>query len=118
MSVRTNQYLIQGVKLPYNSHQSRYDDYEPYFDDGRSLVIKPYKGLNVIFDGMNGKFIIIGRIIVKAVIDESIAGPIKIPEIDSNTADMIANLINVSFPDPDINFEAVDIGTWIVTHYH
>lgn len=115
MSVSTNQYLILGVKLPYERETS-YEDFEPYIDNGYKPDIIHKNGLACIYDGMNGNYIMLGRIIEKSPRDEQIDGPYCMEAVDPERAEFISGLINLSFP--KIVVSAQDIKLWIVTHYH
>lgn len=72
MSVQQKQYLIIGVNLPFDyfNHLNNDDDFDTYsfLED---YMISNYdqtydKELSCLFDGMNGKYIIIGKIIAHA----------------------------------------------------
>lgn len=64
MSVQVNTYVILGVELPYKPFKDRYDEFEPYMDSAFE-GIKNHNGLCVLFDGMDGKYIIVGRVLAK-----------------------------------------------------
>lgn len=114
MSTSTQQYIIQGVRIPYKN--DTYELYEDYIDDLRTDLITHHNGLRVLYDGRNGEYIVIGRIIAKSARYETIDGPFRIPDIDVTQAEMVAALINSNFPGHDID-PLVDISTWFVTHY-
>jgi len=115
MSVATNQYLILGVKLPYKG-ESHYEDFEDYIDNGYKSEILHKNGLACVYDGMDGKYIMLGRIIEKSPVDERIDGPFCFYPVDPEKADLTAGLINLSFP--KIVVSAQDIKLWFLTHYH
>jgi hypothetical protein len=57
MSVQTNHYIILGVRLPYKSLE--YEAVEKFTDS----AWKPKRsGFLVLFDGMNGEYIVAGRV--------------------------------------------------------
>ncbi len=67
MSTQVNTYVILGVKLPYpkGGGDEEYKKYEKYMDD----AFEPrQRGLVVLFDGRDGRYVIIGH--VMAVTDE------------------------------------------------
>lgn len=124
MSVRTNQYIMHGIKLPY---KQKFDQevwserLEPYLDNGYEPEIKHHNGLAAVADGRNGQWIFIGRIIAKSEIDFHIDGPYSFEQCSTEIAEMIASLINTNFEEltsDGIEFEAIDIRTYFFTHYH
>lgn len=63
MSTQVNTYVILGVRLPYVN--DTYEKYEKYMDD----AFNPrQQGLVVLYDGRDGRYIIIGHVV--AVTDE------------------------------------------------
>lgn len=114
MSVSTNQYIFIGVKLPYKN--DTYELYEDYQDNGYKAEIKHHNGLAVIYDGMNGKYILVGSILLKSELNRELDVVYQFKELDPVLKEMLAALINTHFPGHDV--EPVDIGTWFVTHYH
>lgn len=71
MSVQVNQYLIYGVKLNYKDYKDDYELFEPFCDSAFKKEINP-NGLHCIFDGMNGKYIYVGRCFKKSLDGEHI----------------------------------------------
>lgn len=114
MGVSTNQYLILGVKLPYDKAVP-YETFEDYIDSGYKSDIIHKNGLACIFDGMNGKYVMLGRILEKSRLNEMLDGPYCWEPVDPERADLIAGLISLSFP--HITVVPSDIKTWFVTHY-
>lgn len=101
MSIKANQYLIYGVKLPYPKveEQQKFDADEFY--DNAYEVPKP--GIIVLQDGMMGKYMIIGTILIKSGVDELIDGPINMDrtnaEIDKEQIrKQIKDLFNIDEP--------------------
>ena len=86
MSVQVNQYLIYGVKLNYKDYESRYEEFEPFMDSAFKNDMNP-KGLHCIFDGMNGKYIYIGRCFKKSLDGEHIDS-FEVPEISEDMKEM------------------------------
>jgi hypothetical protein len=62
MSTHFQQYLIRGVSLDYDAWKHLYDDFEPYFSDEYPI--------KVLFDGMNGEFIVVGEVLAKSDKDQ------------------------------------------------
>ena len=63
MGVHVNTYVMWGVLLPYEPFKGKYDDLEPHMDDRRSDVADAKTSVKVLYDGMNGKYVAIGRIV-------------------------------------------------------
>lgn len=115
MSVGTNQYLIMGVKLPYDKDVP-YEIFEDYIDNGYKPDIIHKNGLACIYDGMNGEYVMLGRIVAKSPLDEVLDGPYCCDPVGGEREELIAGLINLSFPHIDV--VTSDIKTWFLTHYH
>lgn len=114
MGVAVNQYLILGVKLAYGTVSS--EQAEDYEDNGYKPDVIHKNGLATVSDGMNGKYIFIGRILEKSPNYERIDGPYCFEPVDPERAELIAGLINLSFPNLTVDSDMVR--TWFVTHYH
>jgi hypothetical protein len=71
MDVRSNTYVIVGVKLDYDHFDEEQEEslLEPY-KDSAYRGIEHHNGLCVISDGMSGDYIIAGRVLAKTVDDE------------------------------------------------
>ena len=114
MSVQVNDYLIHGIKLPYESGaEDKYEDYKDSAFEG----IKEKNGLCVICDGMNGKYIFIGHVLAKSKDEERIADePICInkEDVDRFARGRIAYLIYKEF---NLEISTTDVKLWLVTHY-
>lgn len=109
MSVRTNQYVIYGVRLDYDSvDKFWYDKYEDYIDSGYGDLTEK-NGLTVIFDGMNGHYIFIGKVIARSDIDEPLYGVTLLEPPATPLGSLIYQYFGVEDPDPKL---------WLVTHYH
>jgi hypothetical protein len=115
MSVSTNQYLLLGVKLPYQG-----EDFskltEEYEDNGYKDEIKHKNGLVVITDGMSGEYCFVGRLLEKSVINTMLNGPVLFREPTFIEAGAMYELIRETFP--MLEFGSDSIATWFFTHYH
>lgn len=114
MGVSVNQYLILGVKLRYEELDS--EATEDYEDDGYKPNIIHKNGLAVISDGMDGKYRMVGRILQKGRVNDTLQGQFCFEPVDVERTELIAGLINLSFPNFTVGPQ--DIKTWFVTHYH
>ena len=115
MSVSFNQYLMLGIKRPIEKG-TLYEVYEDYIDNGYKPDIIHKNGLSCIYDGMDGKYIILGRIIQKSRLNQPLDGVFTIDPVDVERAELIAGLINLSFPMVPVHFSEMKF--WFVTHYH
>jgi hypothetical protein len=115
MSTSTTQYIITGVNLPIGK-DDEYEIYEPFMDNGHDTAIKHKNGIAVIYDGFNGKFLLIGRIKHKSEMNQPLDGPYSFSTVGIDDAEMLCGLINLSFP--NLKIEPMDINTWLVTKYH
>lgn len=108
MSVQTNQYLLYGVMLPYEWHKEWekehgkdfYETFEPYMDDSAfDEGVNHKDGVFCIFDGMNSRFIAIGRVIDKSKDGELIAeeSPIALPEFSDLEEELLSSSITRVF---------------------
>lgn len=79
MSTQTNQFLMYGMKLdPDKLTNKLYDKYETFMDDSAYTTTVNHKdGIFACYDGMNGKFLIVGKVIEKSEDGELIDGPIE-----------------------------------------
>lgn len=111
MSVNTNQYIILGVKIPYpKESESLYENLTEYSDNGYKPV-KQKDSLTAIFDGMNGEYVFIGKVIVRSDANETLDGPVELsysPEV----AVLLGQLIKEKFGIEE------EVKLWFVTHYH
>lgn len=117
MSTTFNQYLILGVKLPYQ----KFELTEPFHDNGYSEEIKYHEGLTAVSDGMNGKYTFIGRIIKKARVGEVLDETFNLTDLvkaqmNPGVVGLLSALLHKTFP--DLGIEPADIGLWFVTHWH
>lgn len=127
MSTRTNTYVLYGVKLPYlfgrqdNDPEGDewYQRWEPYLDNGYAETWAEKNGLTAIFDGMNGKWVFIGRVLARSGYDEFLENPVEMV-LTETEKQLIQGLIHFALekelapgfaeiPEPQF---------WVFTHYH
>lgn len=113
MSVQANQYLIYGAKLDYKKYGDTDDGYarfEKYRDSAfRTDDLNP-NGLHCLFDGMNGRYIIIGRCLKKSEEGGTISDTIIEP-INTELAEMTRLLVKA-----ELGIEE-PMALHLVTHY-
>lgn len=110
MSVQCNTYIVRGALLPYADFKDRYDDLEPYMDSAFKGV-HHHNGLCVIFDGMNGKYVAIGRVLAKTGNHKGFDAPITVASPCPHGDDMLKALVAA------LAKRDVEIGTHIISHY-
>lgn len=111
MSTQINQYLMWGISLPYKWHQEWekqnekpdgfYEEFEDFMDDSAfSADIQHKDGIFCLFDGCNGSFIIIGRVLAKSKDGDHIAEgkPLKIADtLTGLEKELIQNSVKRNF---------------------
>lgn len=69
MSVREEQYVVYGVKISVEEYKRRYVTEDNEYDDNQHASFEGYSEktqLDVIYDGMSGEYVVIGKEIVYA----------------------------------------------------
>lgn len=117
MSIQRNRYIIIGCKYNYKEFNEKYNDYEkyvsPYLDSSFDEKIIEHNGLSMIYDGMNGQYVYIGKIIEKTKDYEVIERFCFDDYADEEEKDLINAIIKTEFPKlPD-----KPINVYLVTHY-
>ena len=123
MSVQTNQYLMYGISKPFQfvkdwekeTGKDFYETFEDYMDDSAFKKDIHHKdGIFCLFDGMNGKYIIIGRVLYKGTDDEPFVAdgkPLSFTEPTDLEKELISNSIERVFGVKE------EMKHWLVTHY-
>ena len=110
MSVQCNTYVVRGALLPYADFKDRYNDLEPYMDSAFK-GIHHHKGLCVIYDGMGGKYVAIGRVLAKTTNHHGFDAPITISPSDAADEDVLRALVET------LAKCNVNIRTHVISHY-
>ncbi len=123
MSVQTNQYLMYGVCKPFEfkkewekeNGKDFYDTFESFMDDNAfNKKINHKDGIFCLYDGMNGKYIIIGRVLEKGSDDEPFVAngkPTSFTEPSELEKEFISNSIERNFGIKE------EMKHWLITHY-
>lgn len=123
MSVQTNQYLIYGIcksgewikEWENETGKNFYDTFESFMDDSAfDKKINHKDGIFCLFDAMNGKYIIIGRVLDKGSDDYPFIAdgtPMSFTDPSEMEKEFISNSIERNF---GIKGE---MKHWIVTNY-
>lgn len=101
MSVREVQYIVYGIKLSVQEYKERYnpennEDLEDTLHEqykGR----KPYNKLNVIYDGMNEDYVVIGKVIIRAESYDGEGMPLTRLVLDMDEETLIAQSLSENF---------------------
>ena len=110
MSVQTNQYLMYGILKDFEwskewekeTGKDFYETFEDFMDDSAfNKKITHKDGIFCLFDGMNGKYIIIGRVLDKGSDDDPLIGssgiPISFEPLSELEDEFISNSIERNF---------------------
>lgn len=99
MSTQINQYLIYGARLDYKDYPDS-EMFEKFLDSAFDDVMNP-GGLHCLFDGMDGKYIYIGRCFAKsknhAHLDSREIAPVS-PDIAEMTRLLIKAELGIEAP--------------------
>lgn len=108
MSVQSNTYVMCGVVRPYAEFKDRYDELEPYMDNAFK-GIHHHDGLCVLFDGMGGKYVAIGRVLAKSENGQGLVPPVKVeePEDVDDIQEEVSCLVGTH----------ASVGMIVLTHY-
>lgn len=113
MSVNTNQYIMLGVNLPFITETEKGEKIEPYHDNDYKKTVHEKDGLTVVSDGVNGDFTMVGKVLERSNLNETLDGPIKLltvsPALKRQVAKKISSLFSIKNP---------DVQLWFFTHYH
>ena len=112
MSVSVNTYVILGYKFEIDDLP--YEECEPYLDSCHE-GIKHHKGLFVLYDGMNGGYSIIGRVLAKTQNNMYFEDPFTV-EADLTQKELIAGYINTLLK-PFEDIKPDEIKLWVVSHH-
>ena len=130
MSIGRVDYVIVGMKFPFkaifpdcqnDSETEQYlDKYDLYLDDYYKEAITEHDGLTLVADGMNGKYVIIGKVLRKATIDQGIDIINTAEEMPVEEFGPIALAIRklVRKLVGDTVDQQGTMGMWVFTHWH
>lgn len=115
MSVQRNQYLMYGHLIQKEQiSKDFYDKFERFLDDSAyKLDVNHIDGIFCLYDGMSGKYAIIGRVLEKSTDHECIADcePITMPSMTELEIELIEESIKRNFGiEPECDY-------YLVTHY-
>jgi hypothetical protein len=127
MSTERVDYVIHGMKFPfrtifpqcgsdYEREQAIVEKYAPYEDNCYQSEVIELDGLTIVSDGMNCEYVVIGKVIQKALIDNGggleIMDACTLPQLDSVVLQYrIEMLVGKEA------FEQGEMGTWVFTHW-
>ena len=94
MGTQVNQYFMYGISVPYNWHKEWeektgkdfHDTFEEFMKESTdNRIVYNKEGIFCLFDGRDGRFIIIGQVLLKSDNENPFLGneePISVPEFD------------------------------------
>lgn len=128
MGVCATHYVVAGVKLHYkeafpnsdsDSDSERFDE---YFDNAYSDEIINKNDISIIADGMNGDYVVVGKIIAKAVAEHGDGLPMTCCDMSDDEKNKIISLIIVlfrdKFPHLQLLLPYLVCRVYAFTHYH
>lgn len=75
MSVQCNTYVMIGAVFPYANFKGKSEDLEPWMDSAFK-GIQSKNGITVLYDGMNGKYVAVGKVVAKTTNWEGFDKPV------------------------------------------
>ena len=123
MSTQTNQYFMYGKLVPYNWHKeweketgkNFHKTFDKFMEDNAYDTITKHKdGIFCLFDGRDGRYIIIGRVLQKTDDDQPFLGsdePLQVPKMEEHEKIIIEDSVFRHFGLED------DFHHYFVTHY-
>lgn len=111
MSTQVNTYAIIGCFVPYDDVSTRYDELEPYMDSAYE-GIQHHDDLCILFDGMSGKYAIVGRVLAKTENHQGLEAPVTFPILDNEERSRLLVKIKDLFPDKPAELRHI-----VVSHY-
>lgn len=114
MSVHLNTYVMLGALLPYAAFKSDgwHDRLEPYMDNAFN-DLQHYDGLCVLWDGMNGKYVAIGKVLAKSDNHQGFAEPIVLNGLAPAEVTELYDKIKAIIP-PGLSFKVQRL---VISHY-
>lgn len=109
MSTQVNQFLMWAIHLPYEWHEQWegehddkdfYESFASYMDDSAfESEVKHRDGIFCLFDGRDGRFIFLGRVIQKAKHGDLLGegAPLDFPPLTDLEQELIANSVERVF---------------------
>lgn len=120
MSTQTNTYVIYGWLFDMKQFEDadasiNYDALEGYMDSPYNSETNPKDGLTVLFDGMGGKYVAVGRVVAKSDVYEGLYEPVSLDrepdfrgEVESAFAALLKTIKPKGLP---------ELGWHVITHY-
>ena len=123
MGVEKTHYIMMGVKLPFNItdrdnllDDGDYEKYEKYEDNGYEEKITEHCGLTMVSDGMNGKYVFIGKVVKKGL-DYDGFEPTDCLQFSQDEMELLGHLIKSKFEE-ELKDIDIKVSVWVFTHWH
>lgn len=120
MSVQINQYLMYGISVPYPKDEDFYDNHEQFHGMNSAFnsdIPAGPDGIFCLMDGMNGNYMVIGKVLAKSDNYERIADdkPLRIDTLTEVQKLEVVSAIQKHF---DNNMQSPVIADYyFITHY-
>jgi len=99
MSVQANTYVMRGALVPYSEMKGRYDELAPYMDSAFK-GIHHKDGVCVLYDGMNGKYVAVGRVLAKTKNHQGLDEPVFVSDAGVDDEDELQNAVSAMWSTP------------------
>lgn len=123
MSVQCNTYVMIGAMFSYDELKAKfssdkdddedsfYERFDPYTDNAFK-GISGKDGITVLFDGMNGDYIAIGKVLAKSENHQGLQKPVIIESVDPDlSADLRRKISDLT------KQTVVEIRPLVISHY-
>ena len=102
MSVNSNTYVVFGIKLDYDElydkieNSNKEDLWEELLDKYRESAFGPAKeDFSIIPDGMDGEYVVIGKVLDKTEVYESFPGFANLTISDAEKIEVMSKIMNL-----------------------
>jgi len=125
MSTSVCQYLMYAVKLEKEKFEEDNfsDKYDGYMDTSSyAKEVKHLNGIFCLFDGMNGDYAFVGKVLAKSREDYNDGysnylgydNGLIIPELSEDEKDLVVETVNKDF---ELKYDKKDFKHYIITHF-
>ena len=114
MGTERRDYIMLGAKLPYEAIDANEQELlDAYWDNAYEDEVKEHGGITMVADGMNGHYVILGKVLMKGLED----GGFEMTEVLAPDLNMV-QLIAARVQDILKLDEPPEVKTWVFSHYH
>ena len=93
MSMQHNIYVMIGTTFPYDTFKDdvKYSQLEPFMDSAFDDV-HHHEGLCILFDGMNGEYVAVGKVLAKSANHEGLVAPLVVRATPAEISEVKDNI--------------------------